>query len=110
MNVGLGLVTEQLALGIDADFHCPAVLVRPAEPGQTKLAGLILSHNDRGCAASAKIAEAAKQLATAGYWVIVPEHASANPRSLQSLADAGKLILPTVRIGHRPDARRVGHH
>ncbi len=83
-----GLVSEQLAIGVDEGFHCPAVLVHPAGPGRTKRAGVVLSHDDRQCVASPKIVEAARRLASAGYWVIVPEHASVHPQSLQPLASA----------------------
>ena len=83
-----GLVTEQFVLSWDSGYRCPVVLVRPAEPGQTQRAGVVLSHDDRQCAAAAKIAEAARQLASAGYWVAVPDHASVHSQSLQPLAHA----------------------
>ena len=50
-----GLTTERLVLGVDVDFNCPAVLVRPAEPGPEKRAAVVLSHDGRQSAASARI-------------------------------------------------------
>ncbi len=112
-----GLVTERLALGIDADLLCPAVLVRPAETAGVRHAAVVLSHDDRQCAAEAKIAEAARQLAAAGYWVIVPEHASAHPQSPQPLADpqrpsfygdeTARFYGPADLVGLPPLALRV---
>lgn len=114
---GDGWVSEQLALGVDANFHCPAVLVRPAESGSTKRGAVILSHDDRQCAASGRIAESARQLAAAGYLVLVPDHASADPQSRQSLADpdqpsfygdeAAKLYGSGEAVGLSPLALRV---
>jgi len=111
------LVTERLALGVDADFRCPASLVRPAEASQAKHAGVVLSHDDRQCAASAKIVEVARRLASAGYWVIVPDHASVHTQSLQPLADAerpsfygddaAKFYGPANVVGLSPLALRV---
>lgn len=117
---GEGLVTERIALGIDADFRCPALLVRPAQTSQTKHAGVVLSHDDRQCAASAKIVEVTRRLATAGYWVIVPDHASVHAQSLQPLAnaerpsfygdEAAKLYGPADVVGLSPLALRVAEN
>ena len=114
------VVTEQLALGLDGDFACPAVLVRPAELGPTKRPAVILSHDDRQCAVSAKIADAARQLVSAGYCVIVPDHASVHPQSLQGLAntekpsfygdDAARLYGPADTVGLSPLALRVAEN
>ncbi len=111
-----GLVTERIALGVDAEFCCPAVLVRPAA-GTEKRAAVILSHDDRQSAAVARIAEAGRRLAAAGYWVIVPEHASVHPQSPQPLADAeqasfygdeaAKFYGPADAVGCPPLALRV---
>ena len=57
-------------------------------PPETKPAAIILSHGGRQSAADAEIVEAAQRLASAGYWVIVPDHASVHPQSRQPLADA----------------------
>ena len=110
------LVTERLALGVDADFRCPAVLVRPASAAG-KCAGVILSHDDRQCYAAARITDAARRLAAAGYWVIVPEHASVHAQSLQPLGvadqpsfygdEAGRLYGPADAVGRPPLALRV---
>jgi dienelactone hydrolase len=114
------LVTEQLALGLDADFRCPAVLIRPAAPDPARRAGVVLSHDDRQCAASAKIAEAARRLASNGYWVIVPDHASVEPQSRQTLADperprfygdeAARFYGPADAVGLPPLALRVAEN
>lgn len=110
------LVVERLALGVDPDFRCPAVLVRPASPAG-KSPGVVLSHDDRQCYAVARLTDAARRLATAGYWVIVPEHASVHPQSLQPVAnaeqpsfygdDAKRLIGPADAVGRSPLAWRV---
>lgn len=87
---GDGCVTEQLALGLDAEYRCPAVLVRPAESSPAKRAAVILSHDDRQSAVSGSIGAAARQLAAAGYLVIVPDHVSVDAQSGQSLSDSAK--------------------
>jgi len=111
-----GLVTERIVLGVDAEFRCPAVLVRPAA-GAEKRAAVILSHDDRQSAATARVAEAGRRLAAAGYWVIVPEHASVHPQSMQPLSDAeqpsfygdeaARFYGPADAAGHPPLALRV---
>jgi dienelactone hydrolase len=110
------LVTERLALGVDADFRCPAVLVRPAS-STGKCAGVILSHDDRQCYATARITDAARRLAAAGYWVMVPDHASVHAQSLQPLGvadqpsfygdEAVRLVGPAEAVGRSPLALRV---
>jgi dienelactone hydrolase len=115
-----GLTTEQLALGVDGDFRCPAVLVRPSEPAGTKAAGVILSHDDRGSARAARIADAARRLASGGYWVIVPDHASVHPQSHQPLAqgdepsfygdEAARFYGPADVVGLPPLALRVAEN
>lgn len=117
---GDDLVTERVALGVDADFQCPAMLVRSAQTGQAKHAGVVLSHDDRQCAASAKVVEVTRRLASAGYWVIVPDHASVHPQSLQPLAnaerpsfygdEAAKLYGPADVVGLSPLALRVAEN
>jgi dienelactone hydrolase len=112
-----GLVTERLVLGIDATYTCPAVLVRPAASGASKKPALVLSHDDRQCAAAPRIAEAARQLAKTGYWVLVPEHVSVNPQSAQSLVgdqgasfygdDAARFYGPASVVGVTPLSLRV---
>jgi dienelactone hydrolase len=110
------LITEPVALGVDADYRCPAVLVRPAAAG-AKRGGVVLSHDDRGCAAAARLADAAQRLATAGYCVLVPDHASGHPQSRQTLVrggqasfygdDARRLHGPADAVGLPPLALRV---
>jgi dienelactone hydrolase len=82
------IAVEQLSLEFDDGYTCPATLVRPLKASGSKCGGVILSHDDRQCAASARIADAARRLASSGYWVVVPEHASVHPQSRQCLADA----------------------
>jgi dienelactone hydrolase len=89
-----GLVTEQLLLGVDRNLHCPAVLVHPAGTDTAQHTAVVLSHGDRQSAQGAKIADAARRLATAGLWVIVPDHASCEPHSLQPL---GRVSKPSFR-------------
>lgn len=111
-----GLVTERIALGVDANFRCPAVLVRPVA-GAGKRRGVILSHDDRQCAAVARLADAARRLAAAGSVVIVPDHASVHPQSLQPLAsaeqpsfygdEAARFYGPADAVGLPPLALRV---
>jgi|GEM_PF-815094 len=110
------LVIERLALGVDAGFRCPAVLVRPAS-STGKCPGVVLSPDDRQCYATARITDAARRLAVSGYWVLVPEHASVDPQSLQTLADADqpsfygdeakRLVGPADAVGRSPLALRV---
>jgi dienelactone hydrolase len=117
---GDGFVTEELALGVDTDFHCPAVLLRPAAAGAAKCAAVVLSHDDRQCAASGRMAEAARQLVAAGYWVLLPDHASVDPQSRQALAstdepsfygdEAGRLYGPADAVGLPPLALRVAEN
>ncbi|NQU25997.1 MAG: hypothetical protein HQ567_32320 [Candidatus Nealsonbacteria bacterium] len=115
-----GLVTERLVLGIDEDYCCPAVLIHSAGAAAAKQAAVILSHGDRQSAADAEIVEAARRLASAGYWVIVPEHASVHPQSLQPLADAEQpdfygdelatFYGPADAVGLPPLALRVAEN
>ncbi|MCL4203936.1 MAG: dienelactone hydrolase family protein [Pirellulaceae bacterium] len=110
------LVVERLALGVDDAFRCPAVVVRPAS-GDVKSPGIVLSHDDRQSYAAARISEAARRLARAGYWVIVPEHASVDPQSEQPLADAeapsfygdeaARFYGPADAVGRPPLALRA---
>jgi dienelactone hydrolase len=116
-ETGDDLVTERWALGIDGAFHCPAVLVRPAADATSKSGAVILSHGDRQCAASPHIAAAAAGLAAQGYWVLVPDHASVHPDSLQCLGDAASpsfygdeaatLYGPADVVGMPPLALRM---
>jgi len=111
------VVTERLWLGVDGAFGCPAVLVRPPAAGDARHTAVVLSHDDRQNAASAKIADAARRLAVAGFWVLVPDHASAAPNSLQPLSqargprfqgdDAANYYGPADAVGLPPMALRV---
>jgi dienelactone hydrolase len=111
-----GLIIERLALGVEDSFRCPAVLVRPAS-GDAKAGGIVLSHDDRQSYAAPRITDAARQLATAGFWVIVPEHASVHPQSHQPLVDAqapsfygdeaGRFYGPADAVGRPPLALRT---
>jgi dienelactone hydrolase len=113
------LVIERLALGVDDAFRCPAVLVRPVSSAG-KCAGVVLSHDDRQSYAAARITEAARRLAAAGCWVIVPEHVSVHPGSTQPLAEAeapsfygdeaGRFYGPADAVGRPPLALRVAEN
>ncbi|MFH1924120.1 MAG: dienelactone hydrolase family protein [Planctomycetota bacterium] len=104
-----GVVVERLALGLDADLSCPAILVRPSGPAQGKRPSLILSHSSGQCIGSSEIVEAAHRLAARGYWVIVPEHASLNSASLQPAEGRGLVSFYGVAdtVGLPPLALRV---
>ena len=84
------MVTEQILLGVDRDFRCPAVLVRPAGTGTTT------AHRDRPLARRSSDARQCQdcrrgaRLAAAGLWVMVPDHASVEPHSLQPLGNVSK--------------------
>lgn len=111
------VVMERILLGVDAGFECPAVLIRPSASGPERRAGVILSHDARQSAASPRIAEAARKLAAAGYWVAVPEHSSVDPQSSQPLSrpdarsfygdEASRLYGPADLVGLPPVALRV---
>jgi dienelactone hydrolase len=112
-----GLATQQIALGVDGDYRCPAVLVRPETPAAAKCAGVIFSHNDRESAATARIADAARRLASAGCCVLVPDHVSVDTQSRQTLAiaeqesfygdEAARFYGPADAVGLPPLALRV---
>ena len=104
-----GIVVERLDLGLDADLHCPALLIHPSLPIEGRAASLILSHDSSQCIESPDVVEAAHRLAARGYWVIVPEHASLNEASLQPVASRGLVSFYGVgdTVGLPPLALRV---
>jgi len=112
-----GMTTERLMLGIDGGFRCPAILYRSSDSTAIAATGVVLSHDDRMCAADARIVEAARQLAAAGSWVLVPDHASVAPQSQQSLIgsdgpgfygdEAARLYGPADAAALPPLALRV---
>jgi len=104
-----GIVVETLKLGLDVDFACPALLFRPPESGAGTRAAVILSHDDGQCIASPTMANAARKLAAAGYWVILPEHASLNPASLRPAKSNALVSFYGVAdtVGLPPLALRV---
>jgi dienelactone hydrolase len=85
-----GVVTEQLLLGVDRNFCCPALLVHPAAPNAAPYTAVVLSPGDRQSASSEKIADAARRLAAGGLWVMVPDHASVEAHSRQPLGNVAK--------------------
>ncbi|MHC4404050.1 MAG: dienelactone hydrolase family protein, partial [Planctomycetota bacterium] len=104
-----GLVTERLDLSLDAGLSCPALLVGPVAAAGEKQAAVVLSHGSSQCMAAPEVAEAAQKLARMGYWVLVPEHASLNPASLQPVESRGFVSLYGVgdTVGLPPLALRV---
>jgi len=100
---------ESLSLGVDADFFCPATLVHAAAPASGPRAAVILSHDDGQCMGSPRILAATQRLASLGYWVIVPEHASLNQASLQRAESRGLVSLYGAgdTVGLPPVALRV---
>ena len=85
------IVIETLSLPLDDDFNCPALLFHASGSSQPNGASVILSHDSQQCMNHARIVSAARRLAQRGYWVLVPEHASLNPASLQP-ADSRALV------------------
>ena len=104
-----GVVTETLSLPLDDDFNCPAQLLYVPGPPQQKRASVILSHDSTQCMNDPRVLSAAVRLAKRGYWVIVPEHASTNPASLQPADSRGYISLYGVgdTVGLSPMALRV---
>ncbi|MFV2065416.1 MAG: dienelactone hydrolase family protein [Pirellulales bacterium] len=112
-----GLVTERLALCVDAKFRCPAVLVRSATPVAAKRPAVVLSHDDRQSVAVARITEATRRLATLGYYVIAVDHASVDPQSAHSLSadeepsfygdEAARFYGPASAVGLTPLGLRI---
>jgi dienelactone hydrolase len=104
-----GLVTETLELRPDVDLVCPALLVHPVGSAQEKHPSVILSHQSGQCMKSPEVVEAAERMATKGYWVIVPEHASRNPDSLRCVESRGLASFYGVgdTVGLPPLALRV---
>ena len=100
---------ETVRLKLDGDFNCLARLVRLFGPFQQKRASIILSHDSPQCMSDPQIVSAAVSLAKRGYWVIVPEHASTNPASLQPADSRGLISLYGVgdTVGLPPLALRV---
>lgn len=104
-----GIVTERLRLNLDAGLRCPAMLVHPAGAAEKKQPSLILSHRSGQCLASPEVVRSAERLAAKGYWVMVPEHASLAPASLQPVASRGLVSFYGVgdTVGLPPLALRV---
>lgn len=104
---GLSIKIVRLAWG--PKNSCPAMVVRPAGAAGPMLAGLVLSHDAHQCAAAPEIAEAAKRLAAQGFLVVVPDHASPHPGSLQAVegADLTSLYGLAEGLGLSPLALRV---
>ncbi|NQT17319.1 MAG: dienelactone hydrolase family protein, partial [Planctomycetes bacterium] len=103
------VVVERLSLSLDTDFRCPALLIHPAGKAQQKRPSLILSHRSGQCMTSPEVVQSAERLAAKGYWVIVPEHASLDPASLQPVASRRLVSFYGVgdTVGLPPLALRV---
>ena len=103
------LVVETLDLPLEAGLRCPARLLHQPAPGGQKRAAVILSHDGRQSISTPQIAEAAERLAARGYWVILPEHASADPQSLQPIEESELRAFHQMadRAGWPPLALRV---
>ena len=82
---GDGIRVEIRELPVAAGLHCPAIVAYPVRSEQSSAAAVVLSHDGHQCAATPEIEQAVKRLAAQGFWVIVPEHASPNPASLQAV-------------------------
>ena len=104
-----GTMIETLSLPLDDDFNCPALLLHLADVPPQDRASVILSHDSRQCINDAEVLSTARRLAQRGYWVIVPEHASPNPSSLQPAESRGLVSLYGVgdAVGLPPMALRV---
>lgn len=111
------LLVEELSLAAASGYRCPAVLFRESTESSTPSPAVILSHGDRESAFAAQLNEYARQLAKAGYWVILPDHASVHRDSKQSLVgtdlpsfygdDAASLYGPADAVGQSPLALRT---
>ena len=103
------VLIETLSLPLDDDFNCPALLFHGSGSPGPNAASVILSHDSRQCMNDSRIVSAARRLAQRGYWVIVPEHASINPASLQPADSRGLVSLYGVgdAVGLPPMALRV---
>ncbi|NQT36964.1 MAG: hypothetical protein HQ581_05720, partial [Planctomycetes bacterium] len=75
------LVIESIDLSLDGPIMCPAVLLHATAGPRQGCASIVLSHDRGQCINDTTIADAARALATRGYWVIVPEHASTHTAS-----------------------------
>ena len=106
---GPRVVIETVQLNLDAGFHCLALQVRGLDPVDGKQPSVILSHDGSQCMKSPEVIESARRLAAAGYWVIVPEHASLNPASGRNVESRGLVSLYGVgdTVGLPPLALRV---
>ncbi len=104
-----GIVVQTLELGLDVDFTCPARLYHTAAPNQRNRPSVILSHDHRQCIDSPALVNAARKLAEAGYWVILPEHASLDGASRQPAQHKALVSLygTADAVGLPPLALRV---
>lgn len=107
-----GVVTERLELPVDVDLTCPARLVYLAAPAEAKHPAVVFSYDGRQCMAAVETAEAVDHLARQGYWVLVPEHASPDARSLRPIAeeDMARFYGLADMVGLPPLAWRVAEN
>jgi dienelactone hydrolase len=108
-STGEGLAMETVSLAVDAGLSCPAVLVHRAAPGTEKQAAVVFSHDGRLSAEAPEVQAAVRQLATQGYWVLVPDHVSIHPKSRRKLelADVPGFFAAADLAGLPPLALRV---
>lgn len=104
-----GLVVQELQLSLDDRLSCPALLIHRPAGARQRCAGVVLSHNGYQCMGSPEILRAAGQLASKGYWVVVPDHASPNQASRQRVQGGGLVSFYGVAdtVGLPPLALRV---
>ncbi len=107
-----GLAVETISLAVDAGLSCPAVLVHRPASGSEKGAGVVLSHDGRLAADAPEVQATARQLATQGYWVLVPDHVSVHAKSRRqlSLADVPTFFAAADLAGLPPLALRVAEN
>lgn len=100
--------SKQGSLAIEK-LDLPARLFYASASGGNRRPGVILSHDSRQCATTAEITEAASRLATRGYVVILPEHASPDPQSPRLVDEEalGQFHAKADAEGRCPLALRV---
>jgi dienelactone hydrolase len=103
------VLVETLDLPLDAELRAAARLFRTAAAGEGKRAAVVLSHDGRQCPSTAEVVEAAQRLVERGYWVILPEHASPDPKSLRHVPgeDLATFYAVADAVGLPPLALRV---
>jgi len=103
-----GIAVTTLRLAPDDGLSLPALLFHQAASGGKHVA-VVLSHDSSQAAAAPEVHHTVARLVAQGYWVLVPEHLSIHPKSLQKLelADVARLFAAFDRAGRSPLALRV---